>query len=126
MLPNFVLPETVVRESGASAYLEIDGVASVLLTLGITRILEQESLQMSIWGSADGEDWGQIPLAAFPQKFYCGTYSLFVDLGGRPGVRYLRAQWEVNRWGRGDSPPLFGLYLFAEPATSPAIVGAYA
>ena len=28
-----------------------------MLTLGITRILEQESLEVTIWGSSDGEKW---------------------------------------------------------------------
>ena len=55
----------------------------LLLTLGITRIIEQESLDLTIWGSANGDTWTQI--AAFPQKFYCGTYSLLVDLTTAPG-----------------------------------------
>jgi len=29
-------------------------------------------------------------------------------------VKYLRAKWQVNRWGKGDSKPLFGLYLFVQ------------
>ena len=42
------------------------------MTLAITKIIEQESLDLSIFGSADGATWGAKPIAAFPQKFYCG------------------------------------------------------
>ena len=85
----------------------------VLLTLGITRIIEQESLDVSIWGSVDGQEWGSKALVAFPQKFYCGTYQMLLDLSERP-VKYLRAKWQVNRWGKGDPKPLFTLYLFVQ------------
>jgi len=82
------------------------------MTLGITRIIEQQSLDLSIWGSADGVDWGTKPLASFPQKFYCGTYQLALDLYDHPEVKYIRAKWQVNRWGKGDPRPLFAFYLF--------------
>jgi hypothetical protein len=29
-------------------------------------------------------------------------------------VKFLRAKWQVNRWGKGDPRPLFGVYLFAQ------------
>jgi hypothetical protein len=119
MLPNFILLETVVREDGVSPELDLGESKGKFLniTLGITRILEQQSLDLSVWGSADKADWGAKPVAAFPQKFYCGTYSLLVDLTGRPEVQYLRVQWKLNRWGRGDSKPMFGFYVAAEEIT---------
>jgi hypothetical protein len=94
---------------------------NVLLTLGITRIMEQESLDLTIWGSS-GDSWKQI--AAFPQKFYCGTYSLLLNLKRNPEVTAIRAQWKMARWGRGDLTPLFGFYVFAEEANLAAAVGA--
>ena len=116
MLPQFLLPETTVREAGASPDLQIDDQAggTLILTLGITRIIEQESIDISIWGSTDGADWGTKPLATFPQKFYCGTYQIVLDLANRPEVKHLRAKWHVNRWGKGDPKPLFGVYLFLQ------------
>ena len=116
MLAQFLIPESVVREAGAGPEVKLDPADSgpILLTLGITRIIEQESLDVSIWGSADGVEWGSKPLVAFPQKFYCGTYQLLLDLGQHPGVKYLKAKWDLNRWGRGDPKPLFGIYLFAQ------------
>jgi hypothetical protein len=115
MLPQFLLPETTVREAGQSPDVDLSELQSgtLVLTLGLTRIIEQESIDMSIWGSVDGADWGVKPLVAFPQKFYCGTYQILLDLSDRP-VRFLRAKWQVNRWGKGDPKPLFGVYLFAQ------------
>ena len=126
MLPEFLLPETTIREAGAGPELVVDEETggTLTVTLGITRIIEQESLDLSIWGSADGSDWGAKPLASFPQKFYCGTYQIVLDLSERPEVRYLRAKWQVNRWGKGDPKPLFTMYLFTQPAHQMAAVGA--
>jgi len=82
--------------------------------LGITRIIEQESIDVTILGSADGVEWGTKPLASFPQKFYTGTYQIVLDLSDRPDVKYLRAKWQMNRWGKGDLKPLFTVYLFVQ------------
>ena len=122
MLPNFVIPESVIREAGMSAEVGLGQTDSlVLFTLGITRIIEQESLDVTIWGSADGSDWGAKPVLSFPQKFYCGTYQLLLDLEKFPNIKFVRAKWQVNRWGRGDSKPLFGLYLFVQDARQQAV-----
>jgi hypothetical protein len=119
MLPQFLLPETTVREAGQSADTDLGELQSgtLVLTLGLTRIIEQESIDISIWGSVDGADWGIKPLVSFPQKFYCGTYQILLDLSERP-VKFLRAKWQVNRWGKGDPKPLFGVYLFAQALDS--------
>ena len=116
MLPQFLLPETTVREAGTGPEISLGdhGGGTFLLTLGITRIIEQESLDISIWGSADGSDWGAKPLTTFPQKFYCGTYQILLDLSEHPDVQHLRVKWNVNRWGKGDPKPLFTVYLFVQ------------
>jgi len=116
MLPQFLLEETTVREAGTGHDLNIGDQQgeTLILTLGITRIIEQESIDMSVWGSADGSDWGAKPLISFPQKFYCGTYQILLDLSEPGTVKYLRAKWQVNRWGKGDPTPLFGIYLFVQ------------
>jgi hypothetical protein len=116
MLPVFLLEETTVRETGTSQPIDLGEQqgSELLLTLGITRIIEQESIDVSIWGSADGAEWDAKPLLTFPQKFYCGTYQLTLDLSARPDVQFIRAKWQLNRWGRGESKPLFSVYLFAQ------------
>ena len=123
MLSAFLVEETTVREAGTGPAIGLGDQqgGTLILTLGITRIVEQESIDLSIWGSADGSDWGTRPLVSFPQKFYCGTYRLLLDLSHHPDVKYLRAKWQVSRWGRGDPKPLFGIYLFAQDATKQAI-----
>lgn len=117
MLPAFLVPEMEIRDNGNGPVLELGAAAGGLLTvtLGIHRIIEQESLDLMINGSRDGVEWPAKPLLAFPQKFYCGVYSRILDLREHPDIRFLRAEWKVNRWGRGDQKPLFGIYVFAEP-----------
>jgi hypothetical protein len=78
-----------------------------LVTLAITKIIEQESLDISIYGSADGATWGPKSIAAFPQKFYCGESPLLLDLTAHPDVKFVRLHWEVARWGRGTETPMF-------------------
>ena len=124
MLPQFLLPETTVREAGTGPDLPLGNQAggTLILTLGITRIIEQESIDISIWGSADGTEWGAKPLVAFPQKFYCGTYQILLDLTDLP-VKHLRVKWQVNRWGKGDPKPLFSIYLFVQAMARLAAAG---
>ncbi len=89
-----------------------------LVTLAITKIIEQESLDLSIYGSADGAVWGAKSIAAFPQKFYCGEWPLLLDLTAHTDVKFVRAHWEVARWGRGTETPMFefGVTLKEVPA----------
>ena len=116
MLPNFLLPDQVVRQDGSGPAINLGDQAGRVLsiTLGVNRIIEQESLDVVVRGSIDGATWSDKPIAAFPQKFYCGTYSLLLDLTDQPNLRYIRVDWKMNRWGRGEPTPLFGLYIFAE------------
>jgi hypothetical protein len=116
MLPAFLLQETTIRGAGTGPEMRLDEKQGgmLVLTLGITRIIEQQSLDVSVWGSPDGKEWGAKPLLSFPQKFYCGTYQVVLDLSERPDIAYLRVQWQTNRWGKGDPKPLFTAYLFAQ------------
>ncbi len=110
MIETSIGPEkTVVHEKGDGPALDISAAAAkmFLLILRITRIIEQESLDVSIWGSPDGTNFGTKALASFPQKFYTGDHPLLLDLSGQPDIKFLRAHWEVNRWGRGAEPPMF-------------------
>ena len=78
-----------------------------LVTLSITKIIEQESLDLAIFGSADGTAWTPKSIAAFPQMFYTGESPLLLDLTAHPDVKFVRAHWEVARWGRGTETPMF-------------------
>jgi len=109
MLETLLVAERTAEANGEGEALELgDAVGKqFLLTLGITRVLEQESLDVSVWGSEEGCEWGGKPLAAFPQKFYTGTHQILLDLSDRPTVKFLRCRWETNRWGRGHPTPRF-------------------
>jgi hypothetical protein len=76
-------------------------------TLTITDQLEQESLDVSIWGSPDGENFGKTPLLKLPQQFYRGTTKMVLDVSLKSDIKFLRAKWELNRWGRVAPQPMF-------------------
>lgn len=116
-MPEFFVPEIIAREDGTSDIIALETTSGkpLLLTLGITRIVEQESLDVSIWGSADKEQWRQ--LAAYPVKYYCGTYLQLLDLTREAHIRYLRVEWRMGRWGEMDPKPVAGFYLVAEELT---------
>jgi hypothetical protein len=104
-----VAEKTVVSAKGDGPTVDVSGAAgrAFLLTLEISKIIEQESLEVSINGSADGSTWGAKPIVTFPQKFYCGQFPLLLDLTAHPDVKFVRAHWEVARWGRGTETPMF-------------------
>ena|SRR5205823_3545721 len=110
MFEGSLVPEkTVITGKGEGASVELSGLENrvLLLVLRITDIVEQESLDVSVWGSPDGNTWGDKPLGSFPQKFYRGEHPILLDLSSRADVRFLRARWEANRWGRGSETPMF-------------------
>jgi len=100
---------TQVTAKGDCAAVDLSAASNrvFLVTLSITKIIEQESLDLSIYGSADGAAWEAKSLAAFRQEFYTGEYPLLLDLTAHPNVKFVRAHWEVARWGRGTDTPMF-------------------
>ena len=100
---------TVVSAKGDGPAVDVSGAANrvFLVTLAITKIIEQESLDISLFGSADGAAWDAKSIVAFPQKFYCEESPLLLDLREHPNVKFVRAHWEVARWGRGTETPMF-------------------
>jgi len=114
MIATFLVPQkTSVSAKGDGPALDVSGAGSrvFLLMLEITAVVEQESLDVSIFGSADGTNWGAKPVDKFPQKFYRGQHPLLLDLSQSPETRFLRAHWEVNRWGRGELTPMFEFHI---------------
>lgn len=110
MLEAAFIPEkTVITEKGESPALDVAGTANrvFLITLKITEIVEQESFDLMIFGSADGETWTPKPILTFPQQFYVSQTPVLLDLSAQVEIRFLRARWEVNRWGRGPEKPRF-------------------
>src|SRR5579859_2744199 len=116
---NLVLAGTTASAKGDGPVVDVPGSHTqvFLVTLAITKIIEQESLDVSIYGSADGATWSAKSIAAFPQEFYAGEFPLLLDLREHPGVKFVRAHWEMARWGRGTETPMleFGVSMKEVP-----------
>jgi hypothetical protein len=114
MTPLSLLPECVVREDGHGAQVALEATRGkrLLLTLQVRRILERETLEVSVHGSRDRTTW--LSLGAFPKKSYCGTYSLPMDLTSHPEVTHLRVHWKMSRWNQQNPKPVFGFHVSAE------------
>jgi hypothetical protein len=110
MIDTFLVPEkTLVDAKGDGPAVDVTGAVNrvFLLSLEITKIIEQESLEVSVYGSVDGAAWSAKPIVSFPQKFYCDQWPMLVDLKAHPDVKWVRGHWEVARWGRGTETPMF-------------------
>ena len=119
-----LIPESTKLEANGDGHpfdLSSSETRTFLCRLTITEQIEQESLDVSIWGSADGTDFGRRPLLKIPQQFYSGSTKMVLDISFRPEVTFLRARWELNRWGRVAPTPMFvaALELTEIPAMSP-------
>jgi len=117
---TLVPPGTRAEANGEGKSFDISGFTTrtFLCFLEITEQIEQESLDVSIWGSADGQNWGTKPIIKLPQSFYRGESRMVLDLALRPEIKFIRPQWELNRWGRVAPLPMFvfGLQAVEIPA----------
>jgi hypothetical protein len=100
---------TKVEANGSGEKFDISAspTRTYLVTLYVLDQIEQESIDLSVWGSADGENWGTKPLLILPQQFYRGEAQLVLDISMRPEVKFIRAHWDLNRWGRVAPEPMF-------------------
>ena len=101
--------DTKLESNGDGAAFDISEstTRTFFCVLTISDHIEQESLDISIWGSADGQAFAKKPLLKLPQQFYRGTCKMVLDVSLRPEVKFLRAKWELNRWGRVVPLPMF-------------------
>jgi hypothetical protein len=117
---NLIPQGTLAKENGTGAAVNIRAsqTRTFFCVMEITDQIEQESVDVSIWGSADGENWGTHPVLKLPQQFYRGETRAVLDLTLVPEVNFIRAAWELTRWGRVAPLPMFvlGLHLAEIPA----------
>jgi hypothetical protein len=120
LAPGTLLEGDPNNTSGVGQAVDVGASATrtFLCTMVISEQLEQESLDLSIWGSADGENWGTHPVLKLPQRFYRGETRAVLELALRPEVKFIRAKWDLNRWGRVAPTAMFraGLRLKEIPA----------
>lgn len=98
---------------GAPLDASASSTRTFLCKMKITAQIEQESVELSVWGSEDLASWGKTPLLIMPQRFYKGETSQILDLSQRPEIRYIRARWKLTRWGRVTPHPMFELSFTA-------------
>ena len=119
---SLIPADTKLESNGNGEPLDISETVSrtFFCTLAVTEQIEQESLDVSIWGSVDGQAFGKRPLLKLPQQFYRGTTKMVLDISLRPEIKFVRARWELNRWGRVSPTPMFvaGLQLEEIPPMS--------
>ena len=108
---QFVPPGTRLTADGESSPHDLaqSATRTFICTLEITAQIEQESVELTLWGSVNGEVWEEKPLLIFPQRFYKGQTKQILDLSQRPQLRFIRARWHLHRWGRGAPQPSFSL-----------------
>lgn len=120
---DLIPPGTRLTANGDGEAFNIDSsqTRTFLCSMDISEQIEQESIDVAIWGSVDGLDWGKMPLLKMPQRFYRGDTRQVLDLSTKPEIRFLRAKWELTRWGRVAPHPMFvlGFYLIEIPAFVP-------
>jgi hypothetical protein len=106
---DLIPQDTRMEANGGGSAFDISASATrtYLCRLAVTEQIEQESLDVSIWGSADGTTWTKKPLLKLPQQFYRGTTKMILDLSLRPETKFIRAGWELTRWGRVAPTPMF-------------------
>lgn len=111
---------TLVKENGYGHAVDIrtSPTRTFFCVLRIEEQIEQESLDVSIWGSTDGENWGTQPILRIQQQFYKGETRAVLDVSLVPEINFIRAGWDLNRWGRVAPLPMFvmGLQLNEIPA----------
>lgn len=100
MVPFQMFPEGTVLGNGTGPAVRLDEEATgqpLQLTLSINRMMERHILDVSVWGSPDGSNWGSFPLTVLPHRYYCGVYQHWLDLSSHPQVRYIRLNYELTR-----------------------------
>ena len=117
---DLIPPGTRLTANGEGRPFEISSsqTRTFLCSMEITDQIEQESLDISVWGSADGQDFGKMPLLMMPQRFYRGETRQVLDLSLKPEMRFIRAKYDLTRWGRVAPHPMFvlGFQLSEIPA----------
>ena len=115
---HLVPPATEVTASGDGQAFEVaaGGPRLFVVRLDLSKTIEQQSLELSVWGSAGSQSWGPMPLLKFPQRFYAGSTQMVLDLTARPEIKFIRARWDLNRWGRVRPEPRFRFTVTARSA----------
>ena len=127
MSPVCLFSETVVQDSGFGPVVDLGEASNkpLLLTLSITRMMEEHTLCVTVWGSPDRVDWGSRPVAVLPNRYYCGEYQHLLDLSSYPAIRHLRLEYNFTGWGYDDRAKVSSFSLSASLAHDLVMAAAY-
>jgi hypothetical protein len=116
---KYLLANSLVHEDGFGPGIDLGRFRghAVAIHLEIDHVVQHKALRLSVWGSADGTNWGSVPLVSLPPKHYCGNYAVPLDLSRYPEVRYLRAGWKTISCQHSAAATLFGFSVIVEPPT---------
>ncbi len=127
---DLIAPGTLLQGNGSGDAVNVQTSATrtFFCIMIIREQIEQESVDVAIWGSVDGENWGTQPFLKLPQQFYRGETRAVLELALVPEINFIRAGWELNRWGRVAPAPMFvlGLHLVEIPAMPLPVAHAHA
>ena len=118
---RYLVPECAACSDGCGPVFELSSSERgklLVVTLAINCVLEYETLSVSIWGSPDTENWGTAALESFSPKYYCGVYSILLNLAARPNIKYIRADWRMQPWKSRNKEVMFDFYIGVEPSGS--------
>src|SRR6204780_1768644 len=88
---------TLVEENGHGETVDVrpSATRTFFCILQISDQIEQESADVSIWGSADGENWGTHPILKLPQQFYRSETRAVLELTLVPEGNFIGAGWDL-------------------------------
>ena len=112
-----ILKEITAHSAGASYPMSLGSYRgrALVISLIIDIVAENEALEVMVSGSENGDVWTK--LIHFPQKCYCGSYFMPLDLRDHPKIAYICVQWETYRLISGYAdPPVFGFQVVLEEA----------
>ena len=113
---------TLLQEDGSGAAVDIrdSSTRTFFSVMVITDQIEQESVDVNIWGCSRRRNLGHAsdPEIARSSSAYRGETRAVLDLTMVPEVNFIRAGWELKRWGRVAPLPMFvlGVHLAEIPA----------
>ena len=124
MKPIVLFPEATAHDNGCGPVVDLGDAAGqpIQLTLTITRMTEQQTLDAVVWGSTNGSDWGTRPILRLPHRYYCGSYQHLLDLTHRQDIHFLRLEYRLRGWLPQSPNSLASFSATAEPCYAVAMM----
>lgn len=116
-----LFPETEVRGAGHGPVIALGTYKGKPLnvTVQVSQISQNQSLDLEILGSADGDSW--LRLAVFPHRFYCGHYQYQLNLQAHPEIAFLRIGYQLKNWAPSRGSTVSSFAVHCEPAAPIAV-----